>query len=158
MKAASLVLIRKELETCTHQRVIELALKLTRFKTENKELISFLLFDADDIDAYIREVKTEITVILEDINMNNMYLAKKSVRKMLKLITKYSRYTGIKETEVDLLIFFCKSLRKSGLPVSHVKSLSSIYFRQIEKLDKLVHHLHEDLQFDYNEEIQLLKM
>jgi len=74
----------------------------------------------------------------------------------LKNTNKFIRYSGSKQTEVELLIFFCRCLKESGLPLSRSVALTNLYSRQIEKIKKSLKSLHEDLQFDYGEEIKQL--
>lgn len=60
MKAASIKTIKDELKHKTSSELLELCLTLTRFKKENKELLTYLLFEAHDEDRYIETVKLEI--------------------------------------------------------------------------------------------------
>ena len=57
MKAASLAQIKKELKLRSPQDIEELCLRLGRFKKENKELLTYLLFEADDEQGYIAHIK-----------------------------------------------------------------------------------------------------
>ena len=74
MKAATLIQIKKELETISPQKLMALSLRLIKYKTENKELISYLLFDEDDQATYISDIKYEITEILNPIKNMPPYL------------------------------------------------------------------------------------
>ena len=60
MKAATLHQIKKELETSSPKRIMDLTLRLIKYKTENKELISYLLFDEDDLAGYIADLRFQI--------------------------------------------------------------------------------------------------
>ena len=60
MKAASVKDIKTELEHQSQSKLLSLCLKLTKFKKENKELLTYLLFEADNENAYIDSVKNEI--------------------------------------------------------------------------------------------------
>ena len=55
---------------------------------------------------------------------------------------------------LDILIYFCKKLRKAGVALKANTVLGNIYLRQIIKIKKAIATLHEDLQFDYNEELK----
>jgi len=57
MKAASINEIKKNLEKRDFNELLEYCIRLTKFKKENKELLTFLLFEADDIPGYIENVK-----------------------------------------------------------------------------------------------------
>lgn len=57
MKAASLKEIKQELKILTHSELVELCLHLSKFKKENKELLSYLLFEASNEATYIEGIK-----------------------------------------------------------------------------------------------------
>ena len=46
MKAVSAVIIKKELHHLSSDKLMELCLRLSRFKKENKELLTYLLFES----------------------------------------------------------------------------------------------------------------
>ena len=80
---------------------------MSRFKKENKELLTYILFESADEQSYIVSVKRGIDEEFEQINRSSTYFIKKSIRKILRNTRKYIRYSGKKETEVELLIYFC---------------------------------------------------
>ena len=154
MKAASLKLIKTELDLLHPEKVKEICLQLIKFRKENKELLSYLLFDSIDEQAYIKDVKLELDKLFNDVNKNNLYLAKKTIRKILRIANKQIKYSGVTQTEIDILIYFCKKLRKAGVALTAKTVLGNIYLRQIIKIKKAIATLHEDLQYDYNEELK----
>ncbi len=154
MKAVSVVTIRKELKHKSNEELAELCLRLSRFKKENKELLTYLLFEADDENGYIETVKQEIDIQFENINTDSYFYIKKSVRKILRLIKKFSRYSLKKETEVELLLHFCQKMNDFTPSIERNVTLMNIYDRQIATIKKLVATLHEDLQYDYNLELE----
>lgn len=156
MKTASLKEIKTELNRIHPVRLLELCIQMAKYKKENKELLTYLLFDSYDEKAYINEVKSHMDNLFKEINRSNSYLAKKSIRKILGLVNKQIKYSGSRQTEVELLIYFCKNLRKSGFTLPMNSALGNIYWRQIQKINKSLETLHEDLQFDYSEELRLL--
>ena len=156
MKAASLKLIKTELDLLHPERVKALCLLLAKFRKENKELLSYLLYESDDEQTYIKDVKSEMDDLFAELNKNNLYLAKKSIRKILRTANKYIKYSGSKQTEVEILIHFCNKLRNTGISLSQNTVLGNIYIRQINKINNAVSSLHEDLQYDYAEEIKNL--
>jgi hypothetical protein len=156
MKTASLKEIKTELSRVHPSRLMELCIQMAKYKKDNKELLTYLLFDSYDEKAYIREVKSQMDELFREVNRNNAYHAKKSIRKILGTVNKQIKYSGSKQTEVELLIHFCKNLRKSGFTLPVNSALGNIYQRQIQKINKSLATLHEDLQFDYSEELRLL--
>ncbi|HUH28820.1 hypothetical protein [Gelidibacter sp.] len=150
MKAVSVVTIKKELKHRSSEELLELCLRLSKFKKENKELLTYLLFESHDEAGYIESVKAEIDEQFKTINTNSYFYIKKSVRKILRNIKKYARYSLKKETEVELLIHFCTVLKDFEPSIFKNVTLNNIYDRQIVAIKKIVSNLHEDLQYDYN--------
>jgi len=156
MKPVTIKKIKDELHYKSSLELIELCLKLSKFKKENKELLSYLLFDAEDEVTYIYNVNEYITLLSNDINTKSFFYIRKSVRKILRLTKKYIRYSKKKETEVELLIHFCKELKKISPSISKSPRLLNVYNRQIILIKKAIATLHEDLQYDYQLEFDQL--
>ena len=154
MKASTLTELKKELQTLPPAQVLDLCIHLAKYKKENKELLSYLLFESNDDEAYIKDIKTLIEEQFEGINHSNLYLAKKTIRKVLRNTNKYIKYSGSKKIEVESLIFFCKILKNSGVPLYSGTALGNLYQRQLLKIGKALTSLHEDLQHDYLEELR----
>ncbi|WGD34222.1 hypothetical protein [Olleya sp. YS] len=154
MKAVSVVTIRKELKHKSNEELAQLCLRLSRFKKENKELLTYLLFEADSEAGYIETVKAEIDEQFEQINTDSFFYIKKSVRKILRNTKKYIRYSLNKETEVELLLYFCKKLKAMKPSISRNTTLTNLYNRNIEAITKKILALHEDLQYDYTLELE----
>jgi hypothetical protein len=157
MKAASINELKQELLILPPKKVLELCLRLARFKKENKDLLSYLLFEAHDEHSYVESIKKEIDEQFAELPKGNWYLAKKALRKILKAINKYSKHTATKESEVEMLIHFCLNVKKSGLRFRSYKVLSSLYDQQLKKLNALVEQVHEDLRFDYKRQLEQLE-
>ncbi len=156
MKAVAVNQLKKELVTCTHDELVELCLRLSKFKKENKELLTYLLFESSDETGYIESIKMEIDTHFENINTDSFHYIKKSVRKILRIIKKFSRYSLKKETEVELLIYFCEKLKDFKPSMHKNVTLTNIYARQLLSIKKIVTTLHEDLQYDYQLQIDAL--
>jgi len=156
MKPVTIKKIKDELHYKSSQELIELCLKLSKFKKENKELLSYLLFDVEDEATYIYNVKEYSTLLFGDINTKSFFYIRKSVRKILKLTKKYIRYSKKKETEVELLLHFCKELKKVSPSISKSPRLLNVYNRQLILIKKAIATLHEDLQYDYQLEFDQL--
>jgi uncharacterized protein (UPF0335 family) len=153
MKPATVTQIKKELAHQSSKELIELCLRLSKFKKENKELLTYLLFETDEAD-YITAIKEDITQLFTKINTNSYYFIKKSVRKILRLTKKHIRYTQNKETEIELLLYFCEQLKSIKPSMTKNVSLQNIFDRQILLIKKNILKLHEDLQYDYNLELE----
>ncbi|WP_066217646.1 hypothetical protein [Formosa haliotis] len=156
MKAATVREIKIELQDQTPEELIALCLRLSKFKKENKELLTYLLFESYNEAEYINQIKTEISEQFKTINTNSFHYIKKSVRKILRQIKTYARYSGKKETEVELLLFFCSELKAFSPSIKRNVTLMNLYNRTIESIKKSIATLHEDLQYDYQLELEKL--
>ena len=156
MKAATLNEIKQELTNLPSTRVLELCLRLGRFKKENKELLTYLLFEAHNIPEFIENIKIEIETQFDSINTSSVYFVKKSLRKILRLINKYSRYSGLANVEIELLVYFCTKINelKSSFKTNPV--IFNIYQFQLKKINKVLATMHEDLQYDYQKQLDEL--
>lgn len=150
MKIESIVSIKKELQHLDETEILELCLRLGRFKKENKALLTYLLFEAHDEDGYIANVKSSLDIQFESINTDSYFYMKKTIRKILRQIRDYSRYSLKKTTEIELLLYFCTRLNALKPSIHQNRMLSNLYQRQILSIEKKVSVLHEDLQYDYN--------
>lgn len=154
MKAATINEIKQALNTVSPSTLLELCIRLVKYKKENKELLSYLLFEAHDDQGFIDSVKKEIDTQFAEMNQANVYFAKKGLRKILRITTKYIRHTGSKQAEVELLLYFCKCIRLSSIPVKKSTQLINLYQSQLKKINNAISGMHEDLQYDYRKETE----
>jgi hypothetical protein len=142
--------IKKEIQHLNGEQVAALCLRLARYKKENKELLAYLLFEADNEAAFIEKVKAEAGFMFSQLPVRS-YDAAKNMRKILRLLGKYTKFTGSKEVEIDLLMSFCNNyIHYVDRKISY-KPLRLILTRQMLKVRTLIGKLHEDLQYDYSE-------
>ncbi|REE81691.1 hypothetical protein BX611_1226 [Lutibacter oceani] len=158
MKTATVKEIKTELKHCSSSELIALILRLSKFKKENKELLTYLLYESSNEDAYISGIKTEVDKLFSEINTSSYYFIKKSVRKILRIVKTYIRYSKKKETEVALLIYFCVQLNKVKPSIKYNTTLQNLYLRQVQLIKKNIATLHEDLQYDYSIELEKLNI
>ena len=156
MKPVTIKKIKDELQYKSSQELIELCLVLSKFKKENKELLTYLLFDKEDEETYINKVKEYVSSLFEEINTKSFFYIRKSVRKILRITKKQIRYSKKKDTEVQLLLHFCKELKELNPSISKSPRLQNIYNRQLLLIKKSISTLHEDLQYDYQLELDFL--
>ena len=147
--------IKKELQHLSAQQLTDLCLRVARHKKENKELMAYMLFEADNQPAFIEKVKAEVGFMFSQLPVQS-YNAAKYLRKILRLIGKYVKFMASKEAEIELLINFCDSYMQYADRKSSYKPLRLILTRQVEKIKGLISKLHEDLQADYLAEYELL--
>jgi hypothetical protein len=156
MDIASISNIKKELKNLPPLELQAIINRLAKYKKENKELLNYLLFEACNEDEYIRQVKEEIDLQFSNLNKSSFYLAKKTLRKVLKTTNKYIRFSGIKETEIELLLYFCRKIKASRLNYKSSRVVFNMYINQVKRIRKVISMLHEDLQYDYREELENL--
>lgn len=154
MRSATIAELKKELSGIDPGKAVELTLRLARFKKENKELLTYLLYEANDVNGFIQQVKQEMDDEFLKMNRDTIYLAKKSLRKILRMIGKYSRYVAITEAEVELLIHFINNIHKSNIPYRGGAVISNLYDTQVRKIEKLIGELDPDLQYDWRREFE----
>ena len=156
METASISEIKKELKTLSPLQLQDVCVRLAKYKKENKELLSYLLFESFNEQNFIREVKEEIDEQFTHLNRSSFYLAKKTLRKVLRTTRKYIRFSGSKQTEVELLIYFCQKMNESGMSRRSSRVIQNMYSRQVERIKKALSMMHEDLQYDYIDEVEKL--
>jgi hypothetical protein len=154
MKTSSLSDIKKDLERRNSKELLEYCLRLAKFKKENKELLGFLLFEAEDITSYVEGVKAETIELFLEINKSNIYFIKKSVRKILRNLNKHIRFALSKQVEAELLIHFCNCMVQYSIPLTKSKQLTNLYEMQLKKLETAISTLHPDLQYDLGRQIE----
>jgi hypothetical protein len=157
MKIESIITIKKELKHLPKEDLLELCLRLGKFKKENKALLTYLLFESHDEDGYIESVKSTLDELFDGINSDSYFYMKKTIRKILRQIRVYSRYSAKKTTEVELLLYFCERLNDLKPSIHRNTTLKNLYDRQILSLKKKISVLHEDLQYDYNLQLTTLE-
>jgi len=157
MKAASIADIKKELKEKTASELIELNLRLARFKKDNKELLSYLLFEQHDWPAYVQSIKEEMDEAFEEINTGSLFWIKKSLRKILRLTNKHIRYMSEKEGEVELLLYFVTQIKEFKIPIKKSTQLQNLYQSQVKKIEAAIATLHEDLQHDYYRQLEAVQ-
>lgn len=157
MKAESVVTIKKELRHRTEGEIMDLVLRLARFKKENKELLTYLLFEAHNEEGYIASIKSEMDEMFSSMNTNKFFYMKKSIRKILRLTRKYIRYSLKKDTEIELLIYFCLKLKELQPSIFKNVTLKKLYQRQISQIKTKIKKLHPDLQYDFALQLEHLE-
>lgn len=158
MKALTVKEIELELKDRSPKELLELCLRLSKFKKENKELLTYLVFESVDEQGYINGIKQEVDEQFELINTKTTYYIKKSVRKILRRIKTYIRYSKITETEIELLIYFCQKMKNFTPSIKKSVVLSNLHNRELGTIKKKVALLHEDLQYDYSISLKELEL
>jgi hypothetical protein len=153
MKAASIAELKKALVRLEQGELLDACLRLARFKKDNKELLTYLLFLAENEQGYANYLCEEID---EQFALTpNAH--KKTLRKTIRTMDKCLRFSGIKETEIQVRVHFCRALKASETPYKKSKVMLNMYTGQLKKIRKAIESFHEDLQYDYRQEIRDLE-
>lgn len=158
MKAATLSELRQELKNLPEKNLVELCLALAKYKKDNKDYLSYLLLESTDRRGYVKELRTEMAASFAEIDAKaNLYYTKKTLRKILRQVNRFSRFINEAPITCELLILYCRLLQESGIPFQKSQQLVNLYAQQIKKIEKLISSLHEDLQSDYLQDLKALE-
>ena len=150
MKPATITELKKELKFRSQEQLIDYCMAMARFKLESKELLTYLVFESENEASYIESVKGYITISFVEVNTLSYHYIKKSVRKILRQTKRFIRYSKKKETEAELLIYFCKELGEMTPTFKRNTVLVNMFNKQLEPAQKAIAKIHEDLQYDFN--------
>jgi len=153
VKAATISEIKRALRDADPDQIVEYCLRLAKFKKDNKELLTYLLFMVEDESYYVQSAKDVIKTQFSEINSTHLYYAKKGIRKGLRMTNQFIKYSGEKTTEIELLMFFCEQMSALPLNFNRSTTMQNLYNRQVSRIEKAVASLHEDLQYDYQQQI-----
>lgn len=134
--------------------VVAMCIRLAKYKRENKELLSYLLFDSDNDELYAEQVKAELDVSFRDLDKRYSVQNKKKLAKTIRLMDKHVKFVGSKRFEAQMRIYFCCQIKNLTPSFRQHSVVQGIYSRQIDKINKAVAALHEDLQYDFIEEMK----
>jgi transcriptional regulatory protein LevR len=157
MKSASSNEIKAALHNISPKEMIQICLRIAKYKRENKELLSYLLYEADNEPQYIENVKAEIDDYFENLSILTFSNLLKKLRKVVRLANKYIKFSGSKNVEVAVLIHICYKLKPFTQQTSST-ALLNLHHRQIIKIDKALLKLEEDLQYDYKQDIAAIQI
>ena len=154
MKAASIAELKKELVRLEHGELLDACLRLARFKKDNKELLTYLLFLQQDEATFANSLCAEID---EQFSLTpNAH--KKTLRKLIRWMNKCMRFTKVKDTEIQVRLHFCRRLRSSKTPIRKSKVVINMYNGQLKKVRTVIEKLHNDIKNEVEREIQGLEL
>ncbi|MDZ4669122.1 MAG: hypothetical protein SGJ00_14740 [bacterium] len=156
METSSIADIKKELNQLQTPELIDLCLKMAKFKKANKELAHYILFESVREDQYIQKAKEEISLRFEEMPKNSLFFTTKYIRKTLRIAMQYAQYSKLVQTEIELLLHFCFELNERKSYWKKYQAIEGIYERQIEKVKKDLLKVHEDLRYDYERILEQL--
>ncbi|MBL7696844.1 MAG: hypothetical protein JNK79_01750 [Chitinophagaceae bacterium] len=155
MRTATIDDIKSELKHLSQKEILSLTLRLARFKKENKELLTYLLFESHDEQGYLQLLKTDISEQLAAVEPSPLSKARKSYRKVLRGINRQIKYIGSKAASVELLLHYCAAMRDIQSPLH--PTLETIVQQQLVKIEKWIPLVEEDLQFEFKRQSEELR-
>ena len=156
MKAATIQELKQELTNRPPKELVEICIRLTKYKKENKELLNYLLFESYDELGYTDTVKREMDEAFEELPKSTPYQNKKVLRKILRTVSRYSKFMASKQAEVELLIYFCEKVKATGIRMNKSAMLTNLYNQQLKKIHGVLESLHEDLRYDYLKRLSVI--
>ncbi len=157
MKAASVKQIKDEMQTLNAAQVQEICLRLVKFKKEAKELATYLLFYKDEEQEFVQDIKAVLDEQYALINSSTAYFAKKGLRKLIRLAGRYTKYTSVPSSNLEIYIYLGQLLQ--GVPASFkkVQQIKNMFSSVTKKIEVIYASLHPDLQFDYKTQLEALE-
>lgn len=149
MKAATISQLKKELVKLDHDDLLDVCLRMAKFKVESKELLTYLLMKADDEVGYANDLCDEIDQLMNAPGQ----IHKKTLRKVVRWMDKSLRFSGDKETELQVRIHFCRRIKLRKISFGNCRVSANMYATQLKKIDKAIDKVHPDLQFDFNQQM-----
>ena len=149
MKAATISQLKKELVKLDPDELLDVCVRLAKFKVESKELLTYLLMKADDEIGYANELCSEIDELLDTPGK----IHKKTLRKVVRWMNKSIRFSGDKETELQVRIHFCRRIKDKEIRFGNCRVSANMYATQLKKISKVIDKVHPDLQFDFRQQM-----
>jgi hypothetical protein len=156
MQIPSLAEIKKELSYLDKNELTGLLLELSKFSRDNKAYLFFRLFERDNPNLFIDMVKEDLDLAFMDANTKNYHLAKKSAQGIRRKLNKNLKLNKNKEAHVELILYFCKQLKQYGFLSFRHPVIDNLFKVQLGKAEKLIEKLHEDLQYDFQVQLEEL--
>lgn len=153
METRSLAEMKKEMQHIPHKELVEICLRLGRYKKINKELLQYLLFEKDHETAYVARIKDIISTRFAEMPQNSLFFSTKYIRKTLRLCKQYGQYSSDAQTPVQLNLHFCEELIACRHYWQGYTAIEGILQRTLLSTRKDIGKLHEDLQYDYEKQV-----
>lgn len=149
MNIPSLAAIKKELSYLDEKELISLILNLSKFTRDNKAFLYFKLNERDQPSLFVDTVKEELDKLFQTANTTSFYLTKKSAQTIRRKLNKALKFSANKTDQIELILFFCEKLKTYGYLKFNHPVISNLFQMQIQKAEKLILKLEDDLRYDY---------
>ncbi|RZS97589.1 hypothetical protein [Cecembia calidifontis] len=157
MQIPSLAEFKKELSYLDAKELTAIILELSKFSKDNKGYLFFRLFERDNPNLFVEMCKEDLDMAFMDANIKNYHLAKKSAQAIRRKLNKNLKLSKNKEAHIEMILYFCSQLKRYGFLAFRHPVIDNLYRVQLGKAEKLIEKLHEDLQYDFQIQLEELK-
>lgn len=154
MHSATIDTIKTELKQLPPKQVLDLLLRLARFKKENKELLTYILFESANESEYVEQVKKEIAEEMLEIDGLPGYQYKKQFRKIQRKINKPVKYIGNKSATAELYLHMIRMISEKKKTTYLAAFLEKIVQQYTVKIEKLLPGIEDDLAADIRKQLK----
>jgi hypothetical protein len=154
MHSATIDTIKTELKQLPPRQLLDLLLRLARFKKENKELLTYILFESANESEYIEQVKKEIAEEMVEIDGLPAYQYKKQFRKLQRKINKPVKYIGSKSATAELYLHMFRMISEKKKTTYLAPFLEKAMQQYIVKIEKLLPGIEDDLAADLRKQLK----
>jgi quinol monooxygenase YgiN len=148
MEIPSLAQLKKELAFLSEKELIELLAELAKFSRDNKAFLYFKLFENTQPNLYLNTVKEELEEAFQTANTKHYHLAKKSAQSIRRKLNKALKLSKNKADQAELILYYSEKLKDYGYLKFKHPVITNIFQMQLQKAEKLIEKLDEDLQYD----------
>jgi len=153
MKSAPLKELKSALEELGPVELRLIIHRLAKLKQENKDLLTYLLFESEDENQFIANVRGYIDESFDAIRSTSPYFARKTIRKILRRVNKLASFSDEEQTRVELLMYFLWKSRELNPSIRNSHYLKYLLVSQQNLIEKSISKMHPDLQYDYNKKL-----
>lgn len=134
-----------------------LLMEIIGFSTDNKRFAYFKLHEQQDEQFFMSESKEFLLQEFFKAVNTNYWTGKKSLQKLRSTLNKLLKFTKRKDFQLELILYFCLQCKEFGYLSYRHPVIENLYTTQLRKAESLINKLHEDLQYDYEHQLEELK-
>ncbi len=154
MKAASIKQLRTEIGNLPPHKLAALTERLIKYKKDNKELASYIIFYEEDEAGFADDVETALEEQFGLINFKTAFFAKKGLRKMIRIANKFLRYTPNKSTQARIIMDVLSRLALIPASLKKNTQIKNMQVSLLKKLDDILLQVHQDERHDFEKQLK----
>jgi hypothetical protein len=149
--------IKKAINYLDEKELKSLLLDIIGFTTDNKRYAYFKLHEQQDEGFFLAETKELLLQEFTKCYHTNYWTGKKLLQKLRGILNKLLKFTKRKDQQLELIIYFCQQAEAFGYLRYKHPVIQNLYAVQLKKAESLISKLHEDLQYDYEQQLEELR-